>query len=110
MGNENNEKKDKRPAASEAGSAAPARKKKVSVVFRSQNAQGLKELPKMMGSEDFAYFMEKVPGVFGFLGSHDAEHAASNHNDHYDVPESVLKRGAALHAQFAVDYLAAKAE
>ena len=44
------------------------------------------------------------------LGSHDAEHAASNHNDHYDVPESVLKRGAALHAQFAVDYLAAKAE
>ena len=46
MGNENNEKKDKRPAASEAGSAAPARKKKVSVVFRSQNAQGLKELPR----------------------------------------------------------------
>ena len=54
--------------------------------------------------------MEKVPGVFGFLGSHDADHAASNHNDHYDVPESVLKRGAAMHAQFAVDYLAAKAE
>ncbi|MBC5580495.1 amidohydrolase [Anaerofilum sp. BX8] len=72
--------------------------------------EGIKELPKMMGSEDFAYFMEKVPGVFGFLGSHDAQHSASNHNDHYDVPEEVLKRGAAMHAQFAVDYLAAKAE
>ena len=72
--------------------------------------EGIKELPKMMGSEDFAYFMEKVPGVFGFLGSHDAQHHASNHNDHYDVPEEVLKRGAAMHAQFAADYLAAKAE
>ena len=71
--------------------------------------EGLGELPKMMGSEDFAYFMEKVPGVFGFLGSHDAQHQASNHNDHYDVPEEVLKRGAAMHAQFAADYLSAKA-
>ena len=72
--------------------------------------EGIKELPKMMGSEDFAYFMEKVPGVFGFLGSHDTQHHASNHNDHYDVPEEVLKRGAAMHAQYAADYLAAKAE
>ena len=71
--------------------------------------EGVRELPMMMGSEDFAYFMEKVPGVFGFLGSRDASHQASNHNDHYDVPEEVLKRGAAMHAQFAADYLAAKA-
>ncbi len=68
--------------------------------------EGVKELPRMMGSEDFAYFMEKVPGVYGFLGSRDAAHTASNHNDRYDVPEEVLKRGAAMHAQFAVDYLA----
>lgn len=72
--------------------------------------EGLGELPKMMGSEDFAYFMEKVPGVFGFLGSHDEQHQASNHNDCYDVPEDVLQRGAAMHAQFAADYLEAKAE
>ena len=45
------------------------------------------------------------PGIFGFLGSRDAEHQASNHNDCYDVPEEVLKRGAAMHAQFAADYL-----
>ena len=71
--------------------------------------EGIKEMPRVMGSEDFAYFMEVVPGIFGFLGSRDAEHQASNHNDCYDVPEEVLKRGAAMHAQFAADYLSAKA-
>lgn len=71
--------------------------------------EGIKEMPRVMGSEDFAYFMDVVPGIFGFLGSRDAEHQASNHNDCYDVPENVLKRGAALPAQFAVDYLSAKA-
>ena len=71
--------------------------------------EGIREMPRVMGSEDFAYFMDVVPGIFGFLGSRDAEHQASNHNDCYDVPEDVLKRGAAMHAQFAADYLSAKA-
>ena len=71
--------------------------------------EGIKEMPRVMGSEDFAYFMDVVPGIFGFLGSRDAEHQASNHNDCYDVPEDVLKRGAAMHAQFAADYRSAKA-
>ena len=71
--------------------------------------EGIKEMPRVMGSEDFAYFMDVVPGIFGFLGSRDAEHQASNHNDCYDVPEEVRKRGAAMHAQFAADYLSAKA-
>lgn len=71
--------------------------------------EGIKEMPRVMGSEDFAYFMDVVPGIFGFLGSRDAEHQASNHNDCYDAPEEVLKRGAAMHAQFAADYLSAKA-
>ena len=71
--------------------------------------EGIKEMPRVMGSEDFAYFMDVVPGIFGFLGSRDAEHQASNHNDCYDVPEDVLKRGAAMHAQFAADYLSAQA-
>lgn len=67
----------------------------------------LKSLPKMMGSEDFAYFMEKVPGIFGFIGSRNESlgYTAKNHNDCYTVDESVLKRGAAMYAQFAFDYL-----
>ncbi|MCQ2557716.1 MAG: amidohydrolase [Oscillospiraceae bacterium] len=71
--------------------------------------EGIKELPRMMGSEDFAYFMDEVPGFYGYLGSHDEVHCYGNHNDHYDVDEAILKRGAAMHAQFALDYLAEKA-
>ena len=72
----------------------------------------LKHLEKMMGSEDFAFFMDEVPGVYGFLGSCDPKlgYTASNHNDCYTVDEGLLKRGAAMYAQFAFDYLAAKAE
>lgn len=69
--------------------------------------EALGELPKMMGSEDFAYFREKVPGVFGFIGGANAQlgYTALNHNDRFTVDESVLKRGAAMYAQFAFDYL-----
>ena len=67
----------------------------------------LKPFQKIMVSEDFAYFMEKVPGVFGFVGSRNKElgYTARNHNDHYTVDESVLKRGAAMYAQVAYDFL-----
>ena len=72
----------------------------------------LKPFPKMMISEDFAYFMEKVPAVFGLVGSQNKElgFTAKNHNDHYTVDESVLKRGAAMYAQFAYDFLEEKSK
>lgn len=67
----------------------------------------LKELPEVMGSEDFAYYADKIPAIFGFLGSRNEElgYTAGNHNDHYTVHETVLKRGSAMYAQFAYDYL-----
>ena len=72
----------------------------------------LKHLEKMMGSEDFSFFMDEVPGIYGFLGSYDTEkgYTASNHNDCYTADEGLLKRGAAMYAQFAWDYLEEKAE
>ena len=73
--------------------------------------EALDQLPADMGSEDFAYFLDRVPGVYAFIGTRNEEKGltAKNHNDHYDVDESVLKRGAALYAQFAYDYLNAQA-
>ena len=71
--------------------------------------EGVGNLPTMMGSEDYAFFLEKVPGIYAFIGSRDAEHHYINHHEKYDVPEDVLKRGAAMYAQFAADYLEAKA-
>ena len=72
----------------------------------------LETMPRTMGSEDFAMFMEKIPGLYCFLGSKDEKAGLiyPNHNDKYDVDESTLQRGSALYAQFAVDFLAEKAE
>lgn len=74
--------------------------------------ESLTTMPKLMGSEDFAYLMEKVPGFYGFVGVLNKEKGIvySNHNDKFDVDESVLHRGSALYAQFAYDYLKEKAK
>ena len=80
-------------------------------VIKLYGEEGLGHLPTMMGSEDFAFFMEEVPGVFGFIGSRDPErgYIYTNHHEKYSVPEEVLQRGAAMHAQFALDFLTEKA-
>ena len=76
-------------------------------VVKLYGEEGLKPLPQMMSSEDFAFFADRVPAVFAFLGSRNEElgMTVGNHNDHYTVNEPVLQRGAALYAQFAADYL-----
>lgn len=70
----------------------------------------LTPMPKLMGAEDFAYFMEKVPGFYGFIGARNVEKGIiySNHNDKFTVDEESLHRGAALYAQFAYDFLEEK--
>ncbi len=67
----------------------------------------LTSMPKLMGSEDFAFLMEKAPGFFGFLGCLNKEKGIvySNHNEKFTVDEDILHRGTALYAQFAVDFL-----
>lgn len=69
----------------------------------------LAPMKKATGSEDFSYYLEEVPGVFAFIGTRNEAQGivAGNHNDHFDVDESMLKKGAALYAQFACEYLAA---
>lgn len=77
-------------------------------VTKLYGPESMKELPAMMGGEDFAYLAEKVPAVFGYIGSKNEALGltAANHNDHYTTDESVLKRGAAAYAQIAADFLA----
>lgn len=60
-----------------------------------------------MGSEDFAFMMEKVPGCFIFIGSANEEKGldASHHHPRFDFDEQALPRGAALMASVAVDFL-----
>lgn len=74
--------------------------------------QNLISIPPIMGSEDFAYFMEAVPGFYGFIGALNAEKGMtySNHSDKFTVDEDALHCGAALYAQFAKDFTDERAE
>lgn len=60
-----------------------------------------------MGGEDFAYFLEKIPGTFFHLGCGNEERGIIHpiHSARFDIDEGCIKVGAALFAQFAMDYL-----
>ncbi|HEY5270544.1 MAG TPA: amidohydrolase [Anaerolineales bacterium] len=60
-----------------------------------------------MGSEDFAFVLEKVPGCFFFIGSANPEKGldAGHHHPKFDIDEAALPRGAALMAAAITDML-----
>jgi amidohydrolase len=62
------------------------------------------ELPNpSMGGEDFAYFLEKVPGAFIWLGI--GEDASGLHTPSFAFDEEILPRGSALLAALAIQAL-----
>lgn len=69
--------------------------------------QNIRVSPPIMGSEDLAFYLEKIPGTLAFLGMRDGTAGIihSPHNPYYTVNEDVLPTGAALHAAFAYTYL-----
>jgi amidohydrolase len=62
------------------------------------------ETPPVAAAEDFAYFLEAVPGVFILLGAGNEERGitAPHHSPEFDIDESVLPRGAELLARLAL--------
>ncbi|XP_028778993.1 IAA-amino acid hydrolase ILR1-like 4 isoform X2 [Neltuma alba] len=67
----------------------------------------VKEMQPLMGSEDFAFYQESLPGYFFFLGMENAsiEQLESVHSPYFKINEDVLPYGAALHASLAASYL-----
>ncbi|WP_219462858.1 M20 metallopeptidase family protein [Nonomuraea rhizosphaerae] len=65
----------------------------------------------VMGSEDFSYVLENVPGAFVFLGAcppgRDPGTAPYNHSPEAQFDDSVLPDGAALYASLAMSRLSA---
>jgi hippurate hydrolase len=66
-----------------------------------------------MGSEDFSYVLENVPGAFVFLGAcppdRDPVTAPYNHSPDALFDDAVLPDGAALYASLAASRLAQEA-
>ena len=56
-----------------------------------------------MGGEDFAHFLEKVPGAFYYLGSVTHQPAPPLHSRDFYVDERCLPIGAALHCALVLD-------
>ncbi|KAH7572192.1 hypothetical protein ACOSP7_015238 [Xanthoceras sorbifolium] len=69
--------------------------------------QNLKEMLPVMGTEDFSFFAEAIPGYFFFLGMNDESKGKleGGHSPHYRVNEDVLPYGATFHASLATRYL-----
>ena len=67
------------------------------------------EFPRMMWAEDFAFYQEKIPGVYFFLGGNrpgvGAWEAPANHSPYFDVNEKVLIIGVRAMVGVALDYL-----
>lgn len=63
--------------------------------------------PPTTGSEDFAYYLSKCPGVFAFIGTNtpDNQYSYPNHHPKFDFDEQGMVIGACLHVQFAYDFL-----
>lgn len=67
----------------------------------------IREIPIAMGSEDFSYYGERVPAVFGMLGISDPAKGTDkpHHSPHFNAGDDQLAKGAALLAGFALNYL-----
>jgi amidohydrolase len=60
------------------------------------------------GSEDFARYLEVVPGMFFFLGAGNSARGidAVNHSDRFDIDENALATGVELLVSIVTDFLA----
>lgn len=61
----------------------------------------------VMGGEDMAYFLEKVPGTFFFLSNPGEIDGVSypHHNSKFDIDENYLYVGSTLFVQLVMDFL-----
>ena len=70
-------------------------------------ADKVSEADLMMGSEDFSYFGRVIPTMLINLGAknHEKKSDFPHHSAKFDIDESALYLGAAMHASFAWSFL-----
>jgi amidohydrolase len=80
------------------------------VDFAAHTASGLfgenkvQEIDPVMGGEDFAYFLQKVPGAFLFFGMGDGMDYP-HHHPAFDIDEKALPQATLLMTTLALKYL-----
>ena len=63
------------------------------------------DFPQLMGSEDFAYMLQRCPGALVRIGNGPAEGGRGLHNPKYDFNDANLPYGAAFWSQLAERFL-----
>jgi hypothetical protein len=68
----------------------------------------LRPFEPIMGGEDFANYLQKVPGAFIFLGASDGREFP-HHHPAFDIDEKALPIGALLNTSLALEFLGVEA-
>lgn len=81
-------------------------KKAASAILGEEKLIDIKE--PGLAAEDFAFYAEKVPSCFVFMGSHRPIDGAchAHHSSKFDIDEDSFTAGAMLHCRVALDFLA----
>ncbi len=74
------------------------------VVISTLGPEALPEFAPVMGGEDFAYYLQKVPGAFFFLGS-GTGCPYPHHHPKFDIDEEALPIGTLLLSKIALEFL-----
>jgi amidohydrolase len=82
----------------------------VSVAKEILGQDKLQLMKPLMGSEDFSFYLQKIPGTYIFLGVENKEKGIiyPHHHPKFDIDEDILPTGTALHGAVALEYLKGK--
>jgi amidohydrolase len=85
----------------------PAFTKRAAEVLKQSFRDVDDDMEPNLGAEDFACYLQKVPGLFMFLGGGNPGRGitAMNHSDRFDMDEAVLPVGVAALLTVASDFL-----
>jgi len=81
-------------------------------VLKVLGEDGLLVREAVMGSECYAMYQKRSPGVFAFVGTRNLQKGvgADHHNTSFDLDYDALEHGVALTLQYALDFQAFKGD
>jgi carboxypeptidase Ss1 len=84
----------------------PAVTKQVSKLLKSIPGTRILDISPRLVGEDFSFFLQKVPGVYYFLGTRNEKKGCvnPNHSSRFKVDEDVMKFGSASLALLAFEF------
>jgi amidohydrolase len=74
------------------------------VTRRTLGEDRVRPFEPIMGGEDFAYYLQRVPGAFFFLGAGDGQRFP-HHHPAFDIDERALPQGVHLLVAVALEFL-----